>query len=156
MKRVLFVASTGGHLNELLQLKELFQYYDYQIITEGGPSTKHLKDKYPNHVHYLLFGSKEHLFSYVFKFISNCFVSLYYVIRFRPHVIVSTGTHTAVPICYIGKVFQSKIIYIETFANVYHGNLAGKLVYPIVDEFLIQWESLQSVYPKAKYIGKIY
>lgn len=156
MKRVLFVASTGGHLNELLRLNELFQYYDYQIITEGGPSTKHLKDKYPSRVHYLLFGSKEHLFSYIFKFAFNILISLYYAIRFRPQVIVSTGTHTAVPICYIGKLFGAKIIYIETFANVYHGNLAGKLVYPIVDEFLIQWESLHSVYPKAKYVGKIY
>ena len=148
MKRVLFVASTGGHLNELLRLNELFQYYDYQIITEGGPSTKHLKDKYPSRVHYLLF--------YLFKFAFNILISLYYAIRFRPQVIVSTGTHTAVPICYIGKLFGAKIIYIETFANVYHGNLAGKLVYPIVDEFLIQWESLHSVYPKAKYVGKIY
>ena len=133
MKRVLFVASTGGHLNELLRLNELFQYYDYQIITEGCPSTKHLKYKYPSRVHYLLFGSKEHLFSYLFKFAFNILISLYYAIRFRPQVIVSTGTHTAVPICYIGKLFGAKIIYIETFANVYHGNLAGKLVYPIVD-----------------------
>ena len=31
MKRVIFIASTGGHLNELLQLKEIFDDYDYQI-----------------------------------------------------------------------------------------------------------------------------
>ena len=91
MKRVLFVASTGGHLNELLRLNELFQYYDYQIITEGGPSTKHLKDKYPSRVHYLLFGSKEHLFSYLFKFAFNILISLYYAIRFRPQVMYLLG-----------------------------------------------------------------
>ena len=34
MKRVLFVASTGGHLNEMMQLKELFDKYEYHIITE--------------------------------------------------------------------------------------------------------------------------
>jgi UDP-N-acetylglucosamine:LPS N-acetylglucosamine transferase len=156
MKRVVFIASTGGHLNELLRLKELFEYYDYQIITEDGPSTAHLTEIYPNRVHYLLFGSKEHLISYSFKFLINCFISLIYVIRFRPQYIVSTGTHTAVPFCYLGKLFRSKIIYIETFANVYHGNLAGKLIYPIVDEYLIQWEELKAIYPKAKYIGKIY
>jgi beta-1,4-N-acetylglucosaminyltransferase len=156
MKRVIFIASTGGHLNELLQLKEIFDDYDYQIITEGGPSTAHLIDKYPHRVHYLLFGSKEHLLSYVFKFLINCFISLIYVIRFRPQYIVSTGTHTAVPFCYLGKLFRSKIIYIETFANVYHGNLAGKLIYPIVDEYLIQWEELKAIYPKAKYKGRIY
>lgn len=156
MKRVIFIASTGGHLNELLQLKELFQFYDYQIITEGGPSTAHLSNKYPHRVHYLLFGSKEHLFTYLFKFVINVFISFIYVVRYRPQTIVSTGTHTAVPFCYIGKLFGAKIIYIETFANVYNGNLAGKLVYPIVDEYLIQWEELKSIYPKAKYVGKIY
>lgn len=156
MKRVIFIASTGGHLNELLQLKELFQFYDYQIITEGGPSTAHLSNKYPQRVHYLLFGSKEHLFTYLFKFVINVFISFIYVVRYRPQTIVSTGTHTAVPFCYIGKLFGAKIIYIETFANVYNGNLAGKLVYPIVDEYLIQWEELKSIYPKAKYVGKIY
>ena len=31
-KKVLFISSTGGHLNELLQLKPLFDKYDYYII----------------------------------------------------------------------------------------------------------------------------
>ena len=34
MKKVLFISSTGGHLNELMQLKPLFSKYDYHIITE--------------------------------------------------------------------------------------------------------------------------
>ena len=156
MKSVAFIASTGGHLNELLQLKPLFDHYDYQIITEGGPSTKHLLDKYPKRVHFLLFGSKEHPFSYLFKFTANSFLSLYYVLKFKPKVIVSTGTHTAVPFCYWGKLFKAKIVYIETYANVYNGNVAGKLLYPIVDEYLIQWEELQAVYPRAKFVGRIF
>ena len=28
-KRVLFIASTGGHLNELMQLEPMFNKYDY-------------------------------------------------------------------------------------------------------------------------------
>ena len=33
MKKVLFISSTGGHLNELLQLKPMFKKYDSYIIT---------------------------------------------------------------------------------------------------------------------------
>ena len=33
-KKILFISSTGGHLNELLQLKPLFEKYEYNIITE--------------------------------------------------------------------------------------------------------------------------
>ena len=29
-KRVLFISSTGGHLNELMQLSPLFEKYDYK------------------------------------------------------------------------------------------------------------------------------
>ena len=33
-KKVMFIASTGGHLSELLQLSPLFEKYDYTIVTE--------------------------------------------------------------------------------------------------------------------------
>ena len=45
-KKVLFISSTGGHLNELLQLKSLFSNYDYLLVTEKDKSTISLKDKY--------------------------------------------------------------------------------------------------------------
>ena len=37
-KKVLFIASTGGHLNELMQLEPMFKDYDYHIITEKTKS----------------------------------------------------------------------------------------------------------------------
>ena len=37
-KKVLFISSTGGHLEELTQLKELFDKYDYYIVTERTKS----------------------------------------------------------------------------------------------------------------------
>lgn len=157
MKRVVFIASTGGHLNELLQLKPLFKEVDFTLITENGAATAYLKDSYPGKVFYLQFGSKEHLFSYLFKFTYNAFLSLIYVLRFRPQFVVSTGTHTAVVFCYLAKLLKgAKIVYIETYANVKLANISGKLIHPIADLYLVQWESLLSAYPKAKYVGKLF
>ena len=48
MTKVLFISSTGGHLNELMQLD--FEKYDYTIVTEKTDSDKDLKDKYKNKV----------------------------------------------------------------------------------------------------------
>ena len=46
MKRnVLFISSTGGHLNELMQLSPMFEKYDYHIITEKTKSNLNLKEK---------------------------------------------------------------------------------------------------------------
>lgn len=154
-KRVLFISSTGGHLSELLQLKPIFNEYKSFLITEKTKSTMSLKDKYSN-VSYLIYGTKDHLFNYIFKFLYNCIKSLFLYIKIRPKVIVTTGTHTAVPICYIGKLFGSKIIFIETFANSKTKTLSGKLIYPIADTFIVQWESMLDLYPKAIHGGWIY
>jgi len=154
--KVLFIASTGGHLTELLQLKPLFELYDYHIVTEKTKSTISLKDIYFNRVNYLVFGTKDHKISYPFKFIWNSLKSMYLYLKIRPKFIVTTGTHTAVPMCYIGKLFRCKIIFIETFANTKTKTLSGKLIYPIADLFVVQWESLLKEYPNAVYGGGIF
>jgi len=155
MKKVLFISSTGGHLNELLQLDSLFKKYDSYLITEKTKTNMNLKNKY-NKVYYLVYGTKDHIFSYIFKFTYNIIKSFILYLKIRPKVIITTGTHTAVPMCYIGKLFGSKIIFIETFANRTTKTLSGKMVYPIADTFIVQWESMLELYPKAICAGWIY
>ena len=147
MKKVLFISSTGGHLSEMMMLNELFKKYDYHIITEKTKTTLNLKDKY---------GTKDHMLTYPFKLLANCFKSLYYYFKIRPDFIVTTGAHTAGPMCLIGKIFGSKIIYIETFANMHTKTITGKLIYKFADLFVVQWESMLKLYPKAVYGGWIY
>lgn len=156
MKKVLFIASTGGHLDELLQIQSMFKKYDYHIITEKTKSTLYLKDKYNDKVNYLVYGTKDHFLSYPFKLIYNVLKSIVLYIKIKPQYIVSTGTHTAVPICYIGKIMGSKIIFIETFANSKTKTLSGKLIYPIANLFIVQWKEMLKKYPKAIYGGWIY
>lgn len=155
-KKVLFIASTGGHLSELLQLQPLMEKYDHHIITEKTKSTVNLKRKYAGKIDFLVYGTKDYPFSYIFKFSWNIIKSLFLYIKVRPKVIVTTGTHTAVPICFIGKFFGSKIVFIETFANSKTKTMAGKIVYPIADMFIVQWEQMLEHYPKAVLGGWIY
>lgn len=159
MKKVLFISSTGGHLDELMQLKSLFDCYDYHIITEKEKSNLSLKDKFPNRVNFLLYGSYSNLKSriiYPFKLIYNSFKSLILYFKIRPQYIISTGAHTAGPMCLIGHIFGSKIIYIETFANSMTKSKTGRIVYKFADLFIVQWESMLKLYPNAKYGGWIF
>ena len=155
-RNIIFIASTGGHLNELMQVKPLFNKFEYHIITEKTKVDDSLKEEYGDKIKFLIYGTKKYKFKYIFKFIANCFISLYYYFKYQPEVIVTTGTHTAVPMCYIGKIFGSKVIFIETFANRTTGTVAGRLVYPIADTFVVQWEEMQKVYPKSVCWGWIY
>lgn len=155
-KKALFISSTGGHLKELLQLESIFNKFDYRIITEKTGNNVNLKKKYGKKISFLIYGTKDHMLTYPFKLLINCFISLFQFIKFRPKYIITTGTHTAGPMCYIGKIFGSKIIYIETFANSQTKTVAGKLIYPIADLFIVQWESMLKLYPKAKYFGGVF
>ena len=159
MKKVLFISSTGGHLDELLQLKPMFKNYDYHIITEKTKSNLSLKDKFPNRVSFLVYGSyttKLNKLIYPFKLLYNTIKSFIIYLKIRPKYIVSTGAHTAGPMCLIGHLLGSKIIFIETFANSNTKSKTGSLVYKFADLFIVQWESMLSLYPKATYGGWIY
>lgn len=156
MKKVLFISSTGGHLNELLQLKSIMNKYDSYLITEKTKSTISLKEEYKAKISYLIYGTKHNMLTYPFKLLANCFKSLYFYFKIKPDVIVTTGAHSAGPMCCIGKIFGSKIIYIETFANIHSKTVTGRIVYKFADLFIVQWESMLKLYPKAIYGGWIF
>ena len=152
----MFISSTGGHLNELLQLKKMFSKYDYCLITEKTKSNLFLKEEFKNRVQFLVYGTKYHMLSYPFKLLYNCFKSLFFYMKYRPDYIITTGVHTAGPMCCIAKLFRRKVIYIETLANSKTKTATGRLLYHIADLFIVQWEDMLKLYPKATYGGWIY
>ena len=158
-KKVLFIASTGGHLEELMQLKSIFNNYDYHIITEKTKSDLSLKTKFPGRVSFLVYGSYTSFWKniiYPFKLLYNTIKSFILYIKIKPQYIVSTGAHTSGPMCLIGHLFGSKIIYIETFANSETKSKTGSIVYRFADLFIVQWKSMLKLYPKATYGGWIF
>ena len=153
-RKVLFISSTGGHFCELLELEPLFENYDYYIITEKDTVTTVLKNKYNEKISYLPYCTRSKIFSYIFIYFYLILKTIYYFFKIKPEIIVTTGTHTAIPMCFIGKLFRRKIIYIETFANINRQTLTGKIIYPISDLFIVQWEKMLEFYPKAICICK--
>ena len=173
-KKIIYISSMGGHLKELLALKKSMKHFKSYIVTEKTDATSFLKDlqktknnKSTNNcnndndiffeeVYYLPYGTKKNIFKYFIIFLMMIFKSIYILLKIRPKAIVTTGTHTAVPICYIGKIFGVKVVYIETFANITTKTLAGKIIYPIADKFIVQWESMKKLYPKSEYFGGVF
>lgn len=158
-KKVMFIASTGGHLSELLQLAPCFTKYDFTIVTEKTKSNMGLKKKYPGRVHYIILGTYTTLrakLTYLFKLFANCWISLYLMIKIRPDFVVTTGSHNVGPMCCLAKLFGKKVIFIETFANNSSPTKAGRIIYKFADYFIVQWESMLQYYPNAIYGGWIY
>ena len=88
--------------------------------------------------------------------IKNTFLAIRILRKERPDVIISSGAAVAVPFFYIGKLFGAKTVYIEVFDRIDKPTVTGKLVYPVTDKFIVQWEEMKKVYPKAINLGSIF
>jgi len=76
--------------------------------------------------------------------------------REKPRLIVSTGSEIAIPAFYLAKLLRIKTIFIESWTRVIRPTGTGRIVYPVSDLFLVQWEALLAKYgKKARYEGGV-
>ena len=155
-KKIILICSDGGHLAQILELKDLFLQYNYLIITEKSEATISLKNKY--NVRFVRHRSKggNRGISFCVSVILNLLLSIKIIISHYPKVIITTGSHTAVPMCFLGKLLFVKIVWILSYARITTKAKSADLIYPIADRFLVQWESAQKLYPKSKFLGGVY
>ncbi|MCF0147982.1 MAG: polysaccharide biosynthesis protein [Clostridium sp.] len=152
MKRICFIASTGGHLDQLMRLKPIMEKYNSFIVTE---KTKYKLINNTNKSYYLYQVNRFER-SWILKMMINAIISLYIFLIKRPDIVISTGALATIPMCIISKIFRRKLIFIESFAKINSPTLTGKLLYRFADEFYVQWEEMLKIYPKAIFKGGIY
>ena len=152
MKKVCFIASSGGHFEQLMMLKPLMKKYDSFIVTE---KTNYSVSNLEFNTYYLHQVNRREK-SFIFRMIGNSLKTLKILISERPDVVISTGALATIPMCLFGKIFGKKIIFIESFAKVNSQTLTGKLVYRFADRFYVQWEEMKQFYPNAICKGGIY
>lgn len=70
----------------------------------------------------------------------------------KPDLVISSGAAVAVPFFYIAKLMGKKLIYIEVFDRIDKPTLTGKLVYPIVDKFIVQWDEMKKKFIQRQLI----
>lgn len=150
--KICFVASSGGHWEELMCLKEIADENDSFYVTEEGGQASDSKLESI----YTLPQINRHEKNFLLHFIKLFYKAKKIIKKEKPQLIITTGALIAFPFCVYAKKQGAKIIYIESFARVHNASLTGKLTYKMADLFLVQWESLLKVYPKAKYVGGIF
>ena len=147
-----FIASSGGHWEELMCLKAIADEHDTVYITEDGGQAR---DSSLENIH-LVPQINRRQKDFLWRFLKLMVSAGKIMLREKPDFIVTTGALISFPFCVYAKLMRAKVIYIETFARVNDRSLTGRLVYPLADLFLVQWESLLELYPKAKYVGGIF
>ncbi len=148
--KICFVGSSGGHLNFLYQLKPFWENKERFWATFDKEDSRSLLDG--ERVYSVYYPSNRSLRALII----NTFRAIKILRKERPDLIISAGAAPAVPFFYIGKLMKIKLIYIEPFDRIEKGSLTGKLCYKKADVFVVQWEQLKKVYPKAVNLGSIF
>ena len=148
--KVCLVGSSGGHLTHLYMLKPFWKNKNRFWVTSDKEDAKSLLENekvYP--CYYPTNRSIKAL-------IKNLKVAYKVLKKEKPDLIISSGAAVAVPFFYIGKIMGAKLIYIEVFDRLDKPTMTGRMVYPITDKFIVQWEEQRKVYKKAINLGSIF
>lgn len=148
--KVCLVGSSGGHLTHLYMLKDFWGDKDRVWVTFDKEDANSLLES--EEVYYCYYPTNRSIKALV----KNIKIAWKVLRSEKPDLIVSSGAAVAVPFFYLGKLFGAKLIYVEVFDRINSGTLTGKLVYPIADKFIVQWEEMKKVYPKAINLGSIF
>lgn len=148
--KICLVGSSGGHLTHLYMLKPFWKDKNrFWVTFDKEDARSLLKDEkmYPCY-----FPTNRN----IKNLIRNTFLAIRVLKKEKPDLIISSGAAVAVPFFYLGKMMGAKLIYIEVFDRIDKPTMTGKMVYPIVDKFIVQWEEMKKVYPKAVNFGSIF
>lgn len=148
--KICLVGSSGGHLTHLYMLKDFWEKKDrFWVTFNKEDANSILKEEIKYYCYYPTNRNIKNL-------IRNTFLAIRILKKEKPDVIISSGAAVAVPFFYIGKLFGAKLVYIEVFDRIDKSTMTGKMVYPITDRFIVQWEEMKQVYPKAINLGSIF
>lgn len=154
MMRVLIPTSSGGHLNEVMQLKAIFEKYECLIVTENIPFNESILKGY--NYQFVEPNGKNRDLTFWRNLFINFFNAVKIIKKFKPDAIITTGSHTAIPFCIIGKLYGCKVIFILSFCRTQSRALSASILYPISDLFIVQWDNMRELYKNSIYVGKIF
>lgn len=160
--KIALICSHGGHLDEAVAVLEAFSGHEIFLLTYdasvmGNDNLKEFRHPSIARTYKLrLRGVSDFLIWWSLAIL--CFKTLFLFLKERPDVVFSTGSEIALPGFFLGKyLFGAKLIFMETATRVVHPSRTGRILYPISDLFLVQWEAmLPNLGPKARYLGGVF
>jgi UDP-N-acetylglucosamine:LPS N-acetylglucosamine transferase len=148
-EHVLLVASSGGHLAQLLALRPWWRERDRTWVTFGTEDARSQLD------------GERAVWAYhpttrnLLNLVRNLSLAIRVMRRDRPDIVVSTGAAVAFPFFLVAKVMRVPTVYIEVYDRLDSPTLTGRLCRPITDLFCVQWEEQTRFYPRAQVIGSL-
>ncbi len=148
-RRVLIVCSSGGHLVQLVRLRQWWQTRDRMWVTFPGPDAESQLAGEDVRIAY------HPTTRNALNALRNMGLALQIVRSYRPDVVVSSGAGVALPFFIAARLRGIRTVYLEVFDRIDGPTLTGRLCYPITDLFLLQWEEQKRSYSRGQVVGSV-
>jgi UDP-N-acetylglucosamine:LPS N-acetylglucosamine transferase len=149
VRHVLLVASTGGHLAQLLALRPWWKRHRRTWVTFDKADARSTLSG--EHVVYAFHPTTRN----IPNLLRNAWLALRIVPRERPDVVVTTGAGVAVPFFVVARVMRIPTVYLEVYDRVGSRTLTGRLCRPLATAFCVQWPDQQVLYPGSERVGTL-
>ncbi len=147
MTRVLAISSSGGHWEQLMLLRPVFDRFDVSYTTTSsafaGPSGT-------DHIHVITDCNRNTPWAMMLCLCDT--VAL--VWRLRPEVIVTTGAAPGLVALFVGRLFGARTVWIDSIANLERLSLSGRIATRFATATLTQWRHLARP-GGAQFIGSV-
>jgi UDP-N-acetylglucosamine:LPS N-acetylglucosamine transferase len=134
-RRILAIASGGGHWVQLLRLRPAFEGHAVTFVSVNRAYRSDVEGErfltVPDATRWNKLG-----------LIKMALAVLWTLIRVRPHVIVSTGAAPGYVAIRLGKLLGARAVWLDSIANVEHLSLSGERIGAHADLWLTQWPHL--------------
>lgn len=147
--KICLTASAGGHLVQLLRLRECWESHEAVYVS----TVDVVKDRLAKMGKVYIVGecNREH----PLRTIAVTWRCLRIVLKERPDVVISTGAAAGFLICFWAKLTGARIIWIDSIANVMRPSMSGRMIRPFADLFFTQWEELKNSGKHIEYAGSV-
>lgn len=134
-KKVMAVASRGGHWIQLNRLRAVWHDQEVVFITNDSSLQSHVGSAIFETVIDANMEQKP-------KLIILALQTFFKVMKHRPDVIISTGAAPGFFALLWGKLIGAKTVWVDSVANAEELSMAGSKVGKIADVWLTQWPEL--------------
>jgi UDP-N-acetylglucosamine:LPS N-acetylglucosamine transferase len=146
---LLLVCSSGGHLLQLVSLRDAWDGFDRAWVTFDKSDARSL-----------LAGERViHAFGPTNRNIPNLLRNLRLawrtVRRRRPDAVLTTGAGVAVPFAWVARLHRIPVVYVESFTRIDELSLSGRMIAPIAQRVYAQWPELASA-TGARFAGNLF
>lgn len=134
-RKILAVASAGGHWQQLMQLRDAFADQDTVFVSTHADNAQDV----PHNKLRVVTDSNRHRPALLAKTTAEV---LWCVLRERPDVVISTGAAPGLLAIVFGRVIGAKTVWVDSIANAEEVSLSGRLAVRVAGRSLTQWAHL--------------